>query len=96
MSNASIFDDLLEETGVMSSPRAIEASEAYQTLLEEGDYAIPRLIEKLRDKEYEGCWVAIILLLRNITGEDPSPKADAGHIDRQVQAWRDWWTTRNS
>jgi hypothetical protein len=78
---------LEEETAVLSAPSMIRATSSYQDILKQGDDAIDDLMAALREKRVQ---IPVMLLLHEITGENPVDREDAGNVDKMRKAWLQW------
>ncbi len=82
------LDDLTEQTSFLSSPTQIRTTQAYQDLLDESTDIVPILIQALQDDH--PCSYAIVMLLRDITNEDPVPAGARFDFQKVIDAWVDW------
>jgi hypothetical protein len=73
-----------------SSSSQIAMHSAYRQIIEMGSEVLPLILRDLTTTKAPWFWA-----LQAITGEDPVPADDRGHIDRMVQAWARWGIQRN-
>jgi len=80
------FADLSEtwrrETGHLSSITQKALHPAYQRIIGLGSRAVPLILHEMEREPDHWFWA-----LRAITGEDPVPPDDAGHMKRMTDAW---------
>ena len=74
------------ETAMDASPKKISEHSAYQSIIKMGWYAIPFIIEELKDNLQHWFYA-----LRAITGEDPVKKEHQGYMQKMAQDWINWW-----
>jgi len=83
------FDGLvaqwLRECRFESSLTRMTAHPAYQRIIGLGPRAVPLLLHELEHRPNH--WGAA---LRALTGADPVPPQDAGHVHRMAARWIDW------
>ena len=80
-----LTDEWKSQAEFLSSPTAIAALPAYQSIIAMGSEAIPLILDELR-REPDHWFVA----LKRITGEDPVPEDVRGNLDLMAQAWLSW------
>jgi hypothetical protein len=79
---------LEEQTSHLSSTQMMRNTAAYETILDQGEEAVPDLIAALRNKT--SVPFVVMTLLSDITGENPVEPADRGYVSKMVEAWLDW------
>lgn len=82
MTYDTMLDNLHRETALMSSPRMIQNSQAYKTIILHGKNAIEPLINQLKKSPS----MPVILALEDITGDRPY-KRGASNIRKMANAW---------
>ncbi|HET7462236.1 MAG TPA: hypothetical protein VFJ82_13350 [Longimicrobium sp.] len=78
------------DTEYQSSPTRIAMHPAYQRIIGMGREALPFILKDLEATRAPWFWA-----LHAITGEDPVPEEDRGHIDRMTRAWVRWGMRKN-
>jgi len=73
------------DTGYLSSDVEIVAHPAFQQILRLGWDVVPLMLHDL--SQAPGLWV---WALPEITGENPVPEKERGHIGRMTEAWLRW------
>jgi len=90
---AARFEALAAEwkaaVALTSSSSAMVAHPAYQAVIALGPPAVPLLLRELEREPAH--WFEA---LKAITGEDPVPPADWGHVRVMAAAWLAWGRTR--
>lgn len=69
----------------LSSATAMAMLPSYQEIIGMGEPAIPLLLNELKTRPAHLFWA-----LRAISGIDPVPPEDKGHIDKMIEAWLNW------
>lgn len=92
MSIESNIVALEHATRVFSSPDMIAELVPYRHLVEQGDAAVGVLLAALPKSAAP---VALIMLLGDITHENPVKDSDRGRISNMVEAWVEWGKTRS-
>lgn len=78
------------DTEYQSSPTRIAMHPAYQRIIGMGRDALPFILKDLEATQAPWFWA-----LQAITGEEPVPEEDRGHIDRMTRAWLRWGMRKN-
>jgi hypothetical protein len=68
-----------------SSGTEIALHPAYQQIIGMGKEAIPLILEELQRDPDHWFWA-----LKAITGEDPVPRGDRGHLPKMTESWLRW------
>ena len=83
------FDELAttwkDETQFLSSVTDIVMHPAYQRIIGLGPDVVPLILEDLEDETRHWFWA-----LWAITGENPVPPEDRGHVEEMKQHWLCW------
>ena len=74
----------LQQTNHLSSPKQIMQHDAVQRLVDLQDIAVGMTIGRLARGDVQ---IHYMLLLREITGENPVPAEDAGRVRAMVEWW---------
>lgn len=86
---ADRFQELTEqwknETATSSSISEIAMHPAYQAIIGLGQDVLPYILRDLQESSSHWFWA-----LKIITGIDPVPPEDRGHIQRMTNAWLQW------
>ncbi len=75
-------------TAFHSSVTEMATDPAYQKIIGMGEKAVPLILEELAREPNHWFWA-----LHAITGINPVPAQDAGHVDRMAAAWLNWGRT---
>jgi hypothetical protein len=78
-----------DETAHLSSIHAIVSHPCYLQIIGLGYSAVPLLLAELRD-----CPDHWFVALSAITGENPVPPEDSGHVLRMAEHWLRWGRRR--
>jgi hypothetical protein len=73
------------ETAYLSSYPDIVGHPAFQEIIRMGTAVVPLMLRDLEERPRLWVWA-----LPEITGANPVPVADAGHIARMSEAWLCW------
>ena len=82
---ANLANEWKAASGHLSSVSRIAVHPAYQRIIGMGRKAIPLILDDLREHPDHWFWA-----LAAITGVDPVPDSDAGHVSRMTEAWLKW------
>lgn len=84
------YDQLFEEWGEyglsQSNSEFLKRHPHFQTLVAMGKRIVPLVVMDLPHRPHH-CFC----LLSVLTGASPVPEQDAGHVDKMIQAWADWY-----
>ena len=80
------FYDLLhiwvEETKYQSSCHIMQQHLNYHAIVAMGEDVLPLVFKELQNHP-----ILLLMVLREITGNDPVPEQDRGNVKRMVEAW---------
>ena len=80
-----LVDRWRKETVFQSSAHQMATHPSYQEIIGIGRDAIPFLLQELERNPDHWFWA-----LRSITGIDPVPQEDRGHVRAMTDAWLEW------
>jgi hypothetical protein len=79
-----------EQATFLSSATQMAMLPQYQQIIGMGKPAIPLILNELKDRPTHLFWA-----LKAISGMDPVPAKDRGHIDKMIKAWIKWGRQKN-
>ncbi|MBI5237789.1 MAG: hypothetical protein HY887_05130 [Deltaproteobacteria bacterium] len=74
-----------EQAALLPSASAMAMLPSYQKIIGMGEPALKLILNELKDRPSHLFWA-----LRAISGVDPVPPEDRGHIDKMIEAWISW------
>jgi hypothetical protein len=74
-----------EQTAHMSYATTAAMLPSYQQIIGMGEPVLPFILKELKERPAHLFWA-----LRAISGADPVPAEDRGHIDKMIKAWIKW------
>lgn len=83
---------LEKQTSMLSSPGMIRKTPAYQTFVKLGERTLPLLRNALQTGSVAA--MPVMLLLEEITGEQPYDDADRGDQEKMHTAWLNWFARK--